>query len=100
MFKKLILQLKALMTGKDAKKLIDSIPSESIKSSVNVVVKEVIEEAEKVAVVVDNSVEEIKKQVNSEVDKAKKTKKPAVKKPAAQKPAAKKAAAPKNITKK
>jgi hypothetical protein len=90
MFKKLVLRLKALMAGKDVKKLIDSIPSESIKSSVNVVVKEVVEEAEKVAIAVDNSVEEVKKQVNNEVDKVKKTKQPAAKKPAAQKPAAKK----------
>ena len=90
MFKKLVAKLKKFFSSKEVRRTIESIPSKQIQTSIDTVIKEVMQEAEKVSAVLDSSISNVQTQVHTEVKKAKKTK--SSPKPAAKKPAAKKAA--------
>ncbi len=85
MFKKLAEKLKKIFSSKEVRRTIESIPNKQIQTSIDTIIKEVMQETEKVSAVLDSSISNVQNQVDTEVKKVKKTK------PSPQ-PAAKKAA--------
>ena len=88
MFKKLAEKLKKIFSSKEVRRTIKSIPNKQIQTSVDTIIKEVMQETEKVSAVLDSSISNVQNQADAEVKKVKKTKpspKPAAKKAAPKK---------------